>query len=100
MVDVNEDVIKNLSRLARIEIKEEEIPAFLKTLKDIIAYFDQLQEVDVSDLSPYSHVEEQGVGSLRDDVAENSLTHDRFMANAPDHIGGMIRVPPVIKQQQ
>lgn len=97
MADVNEDIVKNLSKLSRIEVKDEEIPNLLATLKQVIGYFDQLHEVDVSDLSPYSHVEEQGIGFLREDAIDNSLKHDRFIANTPEHVGGMVRVPPLFK---
>lgn len=98
MTDVNEEAIKNLGKLARIEIKDDEVPSYLQTMKQLIAYFDQLQEVDITGLSPYSHTPEEGVESLREDVVKKSLSRDTLLANAPDHIGGMIRVPPVFKQ--
>ena len=98
MFDLNEEAIKKLSRLARIEISDEEIPAFHRTLNQVVAYFDQLQEVDLSELSPYSHVEEQGVGSLREDIPGTHLDRTLFLNNAPDQIGGMIRIPTVLKQ--
>ncbi len=81
-----------------IEADESEISELKTDLEKILDYVEQLQEVDVSDLAPYSHMEEQGIGSLRDDVVEEPLDHQKFIANAPDHIGGMIRVPPVISQ--
>ena len=31
-------------------------------------------------------------------MRSESLNRDAFLANAPSHIGGMIRVPPVIKK--
>ena len=93
--ELNEENIKLLSRLCRIEVTDAEIPALLNDLKRIIDYVGQLQEVDVSHLSPYSHIEEQGIGALREDVAENTLTREAFLANSPDQVGGMIRVPPV-----
>ena len=98
MFEMNEEKIRNLSRLSRIEIPDHEIPAFHASLKQVIEYFSQLDEVDLKDLSPYSHVEEQGVGSLREDVVGKLLDRETFLGNAPDHVGGMIRTPPVLKQ--
>lgn len=97
MPDFNEESIRTLSRLCRIEVTEEEIPALLHDLKRVLDYVAQLQEVDVSDLPPFSHIEAVGVGALRDDVVAETLTREEFLANAPEHIGGMVRVPPVIK---
>lgn len=95
---LNEENVKDLSRLCRIEVTAEELPALFADLKRVLDYVGQLQEVDVSHLSPHSHIEEQGVGSLRADTVGQHLSREVFLANAPDQVGGMIRVPPVIKQ--
>lgn len=97
MDNLTEEEIKHLGRLARIEIVEEEIPALLRSFRQIVAYFDQLGEVDVATLSPYSHVEEQEMGVLRDDVVKDTLPREVFLSNAPEYIGGMIKIPPVLK---
>ncbi|NGX53597.1 MAG: Glutamyl-tRNA(Gln) amidotransferase subunit C [Chlamydiae bacterium] len=98
MSELNEENLRLLCRLCMIKVDEKEIAELKKDLTKILDYVEQLREVDVSELAPYSHMEEQGIGSLRDDVVEKSLDHQTFIANAPDHIGGMIRVPPVISQ--
>jgi|ERR1700722_6500317 len=98
MSDIDEENVKTLSRLCKIELKENELETLLSELKRILDYAGQLQEVDVSHLSPHSHIEEQSIGSLREDVVGKHLPREIFLANAPDQVGGMIRVPPVIKQ--
>lgn len=95
----DKETIRKLSRLARIEIPEEEMATFETTLKQVVGYFDQLQEVDVTSLTPYSHVEEQGVSSLRNDTPGHLLERELFLKNAPDQVGSMIKVPPILKQQ-
>jgi aspartyl-tRNA(Asn)/glutamyl-tRNA(Gln) amidotransferase subunit C len=98
MSDLNEESIRNLSRLCRIELKDEEVDPLCKNLKRVLDYVSQLQEVDVSDLSPHSHSDEQGIDALRADRVGHQLPREVFLANAPDQVGGMIRVPPVMKQ--
>lgn len=98
MSDLNEESLKTLSKLCRIEIQEDEIKPLLLDLKRVLDYVELLQEVDVSDLSPHSHMNEQGLESLREDKVGQHLPREVFLANAPDQVGGMIRVPPVIKQ--
>ena len=97
MTEFNEETVKDLTRLSRIDVPAEELHAFYGDLKRILAYCDQLQEVDLTHLPPYSHVQTQGVESLREDVVTKCLDRTLFLNNAPDHVGSMIRVPPVLK---
>ncbi len=97
MSDINEKNIRSLSKLCRLEITDEEVHKLSHDLKRVVDHIEQLQEVDVSDLAPYSHMDAQGYGSLRDDEVSRVLDRDVFLANSPDQVGGMIRVPPVMK---
>lgn len=97
MSDLDRGDVEALSKLCRIELSDKELAEISHDLRRILDYVELLQEVDVSDLSPYSHVEEQGLGTLRKDEIKEHLPRDVFLSNAPDHVGGMVRVPPVIK---
>lgn len=97
MTKLSKDSIKNLSRLCRIKMSEEEIEKFNEDIGKIIKYVEQLAEVDLTDLTPYSHIEEQGLDLMREDVIKNTLPREEFLNNAPKHVGGMIAVPLVIK---
>lgn len=98
MSHLNEDTIKLLSELCRIEINEEDSAFLYQDLKRVLDYVDLLLEADVSHLDPYAHMAEQGIGSLRDDEIGELLSREEFLNNAPDQVGGMIRVPHIIKQ--
>lgn len=97
MSELNEENVKYLSQLSRIAVNESDIPHLLKHLQQIVSYVDQLQEVDVSNLSPYAHIEAQDIASLREDVVTDLLPREKFLKNSPETIGGMIKVPPVIR---
>jgi aspartyl-tRNA(Asn)/glutamyl-tRNA(Gln) amidotransferase subunit C len=98
MAELNEENIRYLTQLCRIAVEDKDIPLLFKQLKTILDYIDQLQEVDVSDLSPHHHVEPMEISTLREDVPETHLPREKFLKNAPETIGGMIRVPPVIQK--
>lgn len=98
MSDLSKESVLSLSKLCRIELSDDELQEILRDVNRVLDYVEQLQEVDVSNLSPYSHVDEQGIDSLRDDIVGEQLSRETFLNNAPDHVGGMVRVPPVIKQ--
>lgn len=98
MSELNEEKIKHLSRLCRIAIADSDLPLIAQHLQQVLNYIEQLQEVDVSHLAPYSHLETQEITHLREDEVKNQLPRDLLLANAPESIGGMIRVPPIIQK--
>ena len=66
-------------------------------LASILKYVDQLKEVDTAGVEPCYSVLATLTNVMRGDEVGELLPRDLFLANAPAHVGGMIRVPPVIK---
>lgn len=100
MSEFQEEDLIHLTRLCRIECTKEELNRLTEDLSKIIRYIQQLQEVDTSTLVPHSHMTEQGVSSLREDIEGEKLSRELFLKNAPESVGGMIRVPPIIKRNE
>lgn len=98
MADLNKETIKHLTRLCRIDCTDQEQDEILKDLKQILDYIELLQEINTDNVLPCYQVLENLVNVTREDEVGKTLNRDTFLANAPSHIGGMIRVPPVIKQ--
>ncbi len=95
---MEEGEFNKLSRLCRISCTEEEKKAFLGSLENVLNYVQQLQEIDTEGVEPCYTVHETLSNVMRDDIPEEPLSREAFLANAPAHVGGMIRVPPVFKQ--
>lgn len=98
MAEPNHETIKNLIQLSRIDCSPEEQESLLKDLKAILSYFEQLEEIDTKDVIPCLNVLEGMTNVTRDDVVGEPMPRELFLANAPSQVGGMIRVPPVLKQ--
>lgn len=96
-MSINKETIESLITLSRIRCTEEEIESLLKDLQRILSYIDQLNEVDVANVPPCNQVIANQANVMRDDVVGKILPRDVFLANAPSQIGGLIRVPPVMK---
>jgi len=96
---MEESDFNKLSRLCRISCTEEEKQKFSKSIEDILSYVEKLQEIDTEGVPPCLTVLETLTHELREDVPEEPLSRDLFLSNAPSHVGGMVRVPPVFKQQ-
>ena len=100
MTKANKEMLAYLAGLSRIAISEDEEASLTDDLSKILQYIEQLNEIDTDTVKPCTHVTKTATKTpLRDDTAENTLSRDRFLKTAPEHIGGLIRVPTVIKQQ-
>jgi len=88
--------VEYIAHLARIHLTEEEITSFQSQLDDVLAYVDQLKELDVSDIEPTAHaIPVQNV--MRDDEVRPSLDHDTVMRNAPSEVQGQFKVPRIVE---
>jgi aspartyl-tRNA(Asn)/glutamyl-tRNA(Gln) amidotransferase subunit C len=97
MAEFDEKELIKLTKLCRIECTEEEKKALHQQLSQVLNYIEQLKEVDTEGVDPCFRVSETLANVMREDEVGETLPRDLFLANAPAHVGGMIRVPPVIK---
>lgn len=89
-----------LATLARIDLSVEEEKVFNANLKKILAYMDMLEKIDVKGVLPCAHVLETVQNVMDEDEPGPLFPRETFLENAPDSIGGMIRVPPVMQQEE
>jgi len=97
MAHFDETELSKLAKLCRIECSEEEKKNFYSSLLRILDYVDQLKEVDTERVAPCDRILETLSNVMREDVVGETLSRETFLSNAPAHVGGMVRVPPVIK---
>ncbi len=89
-----EEVI-HVSRLARLNLREEEVEKFTGQLGAILAHVSKLNEVDTEGVPPTSHALDL-VNVFREDaVTESPIENMEKMA--PDFEKGHFRVPKVIE---
>ena len=94
MTKVTVETVDHVAKLAHLQLTNEEREMFARQLRDILAYAESIQALDTSAVPPMSHA---GIGErLRDDTPEDSLDHERVLAEAPDAALGFFRVPRVI----
>lgn len=98
MVELDKQAIEKLIELSRIQCSDEEKEALLESLKKILVYVEQLQEVDTEGVPACNHVIPGMTSPLREDLVGATMSREEFLENSPSHVGGMIRVPPVFKK--
>lgn len=97
MAQFDEDEMNKLIHLCRIACTEDEKKDLHKHLGKVLQYIEQLGEVATDGVEPCHRVLETLTNVMREDVVSDTLPRETFLANAPAHVGGMVRVPPIIK---
>jgi aspartyl-tRNA(Asn)/glutamyl-tRNA(Gln) amidotransferase subunit C len=93
MANIDRDQLLHVARLARLELREEEIERLSAQLNDILAAVSKVSELDLSDIPPTSHPLDV-VNVWGEDVPAPSLPVEEALANAPEREGSYFRVPP------
>ncbi|NND55229.1 MAG: Asp-tRNA(Asn)/Glu-tRNA(Gln) amidotransferase subunit GatC [Gammaproteobacteria bacterium] len=88
--------IEYIAHLARLEVSEEEIPAYTDKLDKIIGFIDALESADTGDLVPMAHPLDMAQ-RLRADAVTESDQRDRFQKNATETQDGLYVVPRVVE---
>ena len=96
MISFNEDDIDALCKLCRIQCSDEEKSKLLIRLKAILAYLEKIKEINTENVLPCTHILPQKTDSMRADEVTPGLSQHELLSNSPSHVGGMIRVPPVM----
>jgi aspartyl-tRNA(Asn)/glutamyl-tRNA(Gln) amidotransferase subunit C len=89
--------VERIAALANLELTDREIETFGRQLAEILAYAEQVQRLDTTDVEPTSHVL-AGHPVDRSDDERPSLSRDLVLERAPESArdSGLFQVPRVI----
>lgn len=88
--------VRDVARLARIELTDEEATTFQSQLGRVLEYVEQLKTLDVSNVEPTAHANPV-FNVLREDVSRPGLTREAALANAPHSANNLVVVTKVIE---
>lgn len=93
---ITADEVKYVANLARLNVSESEADKLAAQMADIIAFADQLSEIDTQGIEPTNHaITVENV--LREDTVVPSYERDDLIANAPEKKAGCFLVPRVVE---
>ena len=97
---ITEPEVRRVAELANLALTEQEIVRMTKDMDGILAYMDQLGELDTSNVEPMSQVlyDAEETATLRPDVERKPLGNADALANAPVSGQGYFKVPRVIEK--
>jgi len=101
-MSLSPDEIKKIALLARLEIKEQDIPKYTKELSNILDLVAQMDKVNTDNVEPMAHPFEASQCLRPDETEASEFTihaqnqRDYFQKLAPASSAGLYLVPQVI----
>jgi aspartyl-tRNA(Asn)/glutamyl-tRNA(Gln) amidotransferase subunit C len=99
-VSLDAETVRRIAALARIRVKEEEVARLQGELNHILAWIEQLAEVDTDGVEPLPGAMRMKL-KMREDVVTEGDLHEAILANAPDRadnaLGSFFAVPKVVE---
>jgi aspartyl-tRNA(Asn)/glutamyl-tRNA(Gln) amidotransferase subunit C len=95
-MSVDADTVRRIAHLARIAVAENEIERLQGELNTILAFVEQLQEVEVEGVEPMVSVTPMQMKMRADEVTAGDDA-EAVLKNAPASEGGFYLVPKVVE---
>ena len=96
-MSLTREQIENIAHLARLELKQPEVPVYQDSLSRILDLVGELDRADTANVQPMAHPLPGLSQRLRPDVATEQDRHELYQQNAPQVAAGLYLVPKVIE---
>jgi aspartyl-tRNA(Asn)/glutamyl-tRNA(Gln) amidotransferase subunit C len=95
-MSVDAATVRRIAHLARIAVSEAEVPHLQAELNAILAFVEQLSEVNVDGVEPMTSVTPMEMKKRQDTVNDGEIADD-IIRNAPATEGHFFLVPKVVE---
>lgn len=95
-MSVDADTVRRIAHLARIAVADEEVEHLQGEINAILAFVEQLADVDVSGVEPMTSVIPMEMKKRADEVTDGGIADD-ILKNAPARNDHYFVVPKVVE---
>ena len=95
-MSVDAATVRRIAHLARIAVKDDDVTHLQGELNAILAFVEQLSEVDVEGVAPMTSVTPMAMKQREDVVTDGNIAED-IVANAPATEDHFFLVPKVVE---
>ena len=91
--------VRKIAKLAHLEITDEEVALYTPQMAEIVAYVEQLNELDTENIAASTGgltPEGEATATRREDIPRESLGQKLALDQAPAQSDGHFRVPKVL----
>jgi aspartyl-tRNA(Asn)/glutamyl-tRNA(Gln) amidotransferase subunit C len=93
---VDADTVRRVAHLARVAVADDEVESLQGELNAILAFVEQLGEVNVEGVEPMTSVTPMAMKMRSDRVTDGGIA-DAILANAPAREDHFFAVPKVVE---
>ncbi|HSL28872.1 MAG TPA: Asp-tRNA(Asn)/Glu-tRNA(Gln) amidotransferase subunit GatC [Anaerolineales bacterium] len=97
-IKVDEQLVREIASLARLDLTHEETEIFIGQFKDILDYVSILNEVDTENVAP-AYLASANTMMTREDQIQESIPTEEFLANTPQSKDEYVVIPRVHIEQ-
>jgi aspartyl-tRNA(Asn)/glutamyl-tRNA(Gln) amidotransferase subunit C len=91
------DEVRHVAELAKLALSDAEVDAYAGQLSEILAYAEQVQEVDTSSVPPTPYILPL-VNVMAEDLPRPGFDNVTALSNAPDREDGYFRVRAIFEE--
>lgn len=96
---IDREQVRKVALLARLELTPEEEDQFTNQLGSILDYFEQLNELDVSNVPPTARaIDVRNV--TRTDTLQPYSDREAILQSAPEQEGDFFKVPKILSPEE
>lgn len=92
---INEEEIKKIAFLSRLEFDNKYLEKMNDSMNSILTHMEELKQYDTEGVVPTAHAVEQ-FNVTRKDIPHESLSNEEALSNAPEREDGYFKVPKII----
>lgn len=94
-MEISSEEILHIAKLARLKLKEEEIPEYIKNLQDILNFANIVNEAPIEGLD-IANGANDNYNVFRKDEIKIFEDNKALLQNAPEQEDNMFKIPKVI----
>jgi aspartyl-tRNA(Asn)/glutamyl-tRNA(Gln) amidotransferase subunit C len=96
MVHLTREEVLRLASLAKISLNDDEIAPMQKDLDAVLAYVEQLKDVDTTDLEATNQVTGLTNVMRNDEVIDYNISQEALLSNVPEVENALIKTKRVL----
>jgi aspartyl-tRNA(Asn)/glutamyl-tRNA(Gln) amidotransferase subunit C len=95
---IDKKTVDEIAHLARLEFEDAAKEEIIKDMNRMLAFVDKLNELNTDGVEPLIYMNDD-VDVMREDLAQNNITQQEALKNAPKKDSDYFKVPKVIEQK-
>lgn len=95
IMEIDEKLIDHIAHLARLSFEGEEKQAIKRDMENITNFMGKLSELNTDHVEPLIFMSDE-VNVLRDDIPQDTVSHEEALFNAPKKDSDYFRIPKVL----